>query len=475
MRYGFISLRLCVSAFISLNGNSRWLALLLLLALALPVTAKASVAEIYGFGSRATAMGGAFTAVADDFSAVYYNPAGLVFQRQPALYHNNKGFRTEIGFLYADPSMWVRRLDAGDLDLHAPGYEAFPGGVSSPGETAGINLGVVFEPFDIGGLLPEKAVTFGLGLHIPSQRLYWWRPQVPEEVHFIFHEDYSQRMLILPAIAYKISDRLSVGIGTSILFKIKTKIYGPINLPLEQLDVSDMRIEVGYEDVFLGSEFAFTLRPAPIVGILAEPIDLLRIGLTYRGELYIHDVGTTDPILRITLPGLPPEALPGLAFGFDHRFCHFYTPHEIALGLYLQRLGPLRISLDVTWMDWSGFRERERVSNPRPEPVFEDTFVPRVGLAYEVNRRITVRCGYFYYDSPVPEQRGDNNDMDNDRHIFSIGSDLLYGPLIASWHFQYQYVVSRRYEKEDPLDPYAPGLRFGGHIINAGLNLSAAF
>ena len=40
-------------------------------------SAWASVAEIFGVGGKAVAMGGAFTAVADDFSATWYNPAGL--------------------------------------------------------------------------------------------------------------------------------------------------------------------------------------------------------------------------------------------------------------------------------------------------------------------------------------------------------------------------------------------------------------
>ena len=31
----------------------------------------------YGFGAKSIAMGGAFTAVSDDYSAVFWNPAGL--------------------------------------------------------------------------------------------------------------------------------------------------------------------------------------------------------------------------------------------------------------------------------------------------------------------------------------------------------------------------------------------------------------
>jgi len=33
--------------------------------------------DTYGIGSKATALGGAFSATADDLYAIYYNPAGL--------------------------------------------------------------------------------------------------------------------------------------------------------------------------------------------------------------------------------------------------------------------------------------------------------------------------------------------------------------------------------------------------------------
>ena len=53
----------------------------LLLVLALATTAKANPADTYGFGSRSTAMGGAVSASARDFSANYYNPSGLALAR----------------------------------------------------------------------------------------------------------------------------------------------------------------------------------------------------------------------------------------------------------------------------------------------------------------------------------------------------------------------------------------------------------
>src|ERR1700737_2053550 len=53
--------------------------------------ARASGFSILELGGRGAGMGGAFTAIADDGSALFYNPAGIGFQ---------KGLRIEMdGFL----------------------------------------------------------------------------------------------------------------------------------------------------------------------------------------------------------------------------------------------------------------------------------------------------------------------------------------------------------------------------------------
>ena len=39
----------------------------------------------YDIGAKATVLGGAFSAKVDDFSAIYYNPAGLVQIKRPEI------------------------------------------------------------------------------------------------------------------------------------------------------------------------------------------------------------------------------------------------------------------------------------------------------------------------------------------------------------------------------------------------------
>ena len=50
-----------------------------LLILLATTTIFASGVDLTGVGARATAMGGSYRAIADDWSAMYWNPAGLAF------------------------------------------------------------------------------------------------------------------------------------------------------------------------------------------------------------------------------------------------------------------------------------------------------------------------------------------------------------------------------------------------------------
>jgi len=64
-----------------------WREQIALVVLATPVRARADEANFrpYVVGGRAAGMGGAFTALADDGSAPYYNPGGLTFVRRSQL------------------------------------------------------------------------------------------------------------------------------------------------------------------------------------------------------------------------------------------------------------------------------------------------------------------------------------------------------------------------------------------------------
>ncbi|MDP6947064.1 MAG: hypothetical protein QF464_23140, partial [Myxococcota bacterium] len=102
----------------------------------------ANVPDLFGVGSRAIARGGAFAAVADDFSAVYYNPGGLT---------QLDGARFTFAPVFVDHNLWIQ--DPGEPRRKAPLPSAH-----------GLHVGIVAP---IGRLVEIEGLWFGLSFYTP--------------------------------------------------------------------------------------------------------------------------------------------------------------------------------------------------------------------------------------------------------------------------------------------------------------------
>jgi len=424
--------------------------------------AGASMVDLYGWGSRATAMGGAFTALADDFSAVYYNPAGLMCPRTLDWpFENRKGVKFDFGYVYAYPVLKVREADGSRESLDY-------------GSTTGPYLGITFDPTDFHGTFRRKVFAFGLGLYLPVDHLLYYGRYWPEERAHPFFYDYTMRFVLLPGIALEPLPGLSVGLGLRILGRLHTDTTGTVDVDLAQLlspeSLFRHRVQLAQDQVHLGEFEDLTLHLAPIVGVLVRPLKAWRFGAVYRGENWINDFGVTDPV--INLGGL-------LSFpqGYSFKFVRFFTPHQVFVGVACLPSESLTLSLDLGWFDWSKFLN---VEARKPEPPFHDTWMPRVGAEYRWKSWMAFRAGYFYYQTPVPAQTGVWNYLDNDRHVFSLGAEVVAAdppgfwdkPLFFSVHFQYHYLAERRFVKTNDRDRYFPGYSFGGDIFSLGVQIS---
>jgi tetratricopeptide (TPR) repeat protein len=125
-----------------------------------------------GFGARAMGMGNAFTALADDPTAVYWNPAGLdyIYQQSVTLFHASLYYGTSYDFLgYAYPTL--------DLGTFAVGIARFgTGGVQQTGNDIGQEFIGTFSYevyqgyFSYGIKLPWNVAG---GISIKVQRSAW--------------------------------------------------------------------------------------------------------------------------------------------------------------------------------------------------------------------------------------------------------------------------------------------------------------
>ena len=129
----------------------------------------ASVADLLGYGSRPVGLGGAYTALADDWASLYYNPAGLT--ELPGISFSSF-YASHLGLAnYSAFSLTFRNFGVAALLYNSgsiPGYDSGgePTGDLSFGNTSFI-LGAGVSPSDL-TFLPDLGFDFALGARVKT-------------------------------------------------------------------------------------------------------------------------------------------------------------------------------------------------------------------------------------------------------------------------------------------------------------------
>jgi hypothetical protein len=106
--------------------------------------------------------------------------------------------------------------------------------------------------------------------------------------------------------------------------------------------------------------------------------------------------------------------------------------------------------------------------------------VPRLGLEWTAlsspRRDLFVRGGYSYEPSPVPEQVGESNFVDNDKHTLSVGGGVTFRdfstivtlPASLDAYLALTLLDAREHHKLSPIDRVGD-YRSSGHVLQVGL------
>jgi long-chain fatty acid transport protein len=389
--------------------------------------------DLYGFGPRASSMGGAMTAEANDFTAVFYNPAMLV-ERKDA----NFGLGMQWHHLSAD----VKTKDrAREIDCK----------LCTPPDSAGVSVGVLFP---LGGKVKNR-VALGLGAFTPtsvlvrvngpdSQLPYWYR-----------YQNNPQRLILNAGIGIKIVEWLNIGVGVQMLANL---IGDGANV---KVDLFSRQAKVSEINSYLET------RVAPVASVFIRPHEILKLGVTYRGEM----------MLKYEIPAkVDLEGIGVLAFKVDG-IAH-YSPHSINFGASVNATKDFTISAEGEWQKWSdapspylnliidlsgptldalGLGNALDVTSAAQKPGFSDTFGGRLGMEYRLTERFAVRGGGFYRPTPVPKQNvKTTNLMDGTAIGASVGLgvnfpdplEILGSPIQIDIAGQAQFVLPREATKD---------------------------
>ncbi len=451
--------------------------ILVLLFLARPHLLAATAIEVYGLGSRAISMGGAYTAVADDFSAAYYNPAGL-----PQVEQVDVG--VSMNFLHADFKS-IRNVVIGE---DAGGDPVFGDADTKIGDNGGFSGGVA--------VAITKRIAMGVGIYLPSnQYLARLQSQRQREPHYVMFEKRPLRFALWAGVGVEILKGLSIGAGADVLFGPQGRV---------KLDIP------AGEEAQVDLSLTFRPRISPYAGILYKLRDDMRIGVVFREE---REHGDLDIDISAELHA-DPIVVP-IAGKMESTI--FYSPRQVTLGWAWNPCQKLLVSIDLAWLQWSRFKDASidmivefggmgdhKAFEKVMAPGFEDTFLPRAGAEYLVKTwsasswaeamELKLRGGYFYVDSPVGVQDGLTNFMNSDSHVFSTGLGLAvlspFGTertINVNAHLQVHHFVDRTHTKtaemvdvdgdgtpETRVLGY-PGYVTGGNLISGGFTLGVSF
>ncbi len=351
-------------------------------------TAFAGGFQLNELGSRAMAQGGAFAARASDPSAIYFNPAGLGFQSQAELYLGTT-------FIMPQVSFYGPVVDAND--------PAIKNETKMTSQT--------FTPIDLYATYPATDnLHFGFGVMNP----YGLGTEWPSDWvgKYITTKAEVQSFYYTPTVAYRVSDKLSIGAGLSI-------VTGSVKLQQEENVINtDTQVEI---DMTAKTAYGFT------AGIQYKITPDLSAGISYRSSVKLNASGSADfnpqiPLVNV-VNGNVTSSLTLPATGFA--------------GLAYKASPNFEIEADYQYIGWSSYKDLtiDFTNNPADDVTspknYSDTYIIRIGGEYSLDA-LKIRAGYLYDHSPVASAYVDPILPDANRNGVNVGLGYQFTKQISA-------------------------------------------
>jgi long-chain fatty acid transport protein len=333
--------------------------------------------QINEHGARAMALGNAFTAIANDASAVYWNAAGLSYLEGTQLILGTAMIRPSTSFRGVSPD--ITKYDM-EKQTFFPSHFFITHTISSK--------------FSIGA-----GVSNPFGLETKWEGDWIGRYLTVETALTTFSIPIVVSYAILPNLS--ISGGVSYNLGH---VRINQKNS---QTPFE----GDADVELEGDDSF-GFGYNF--------GLMWKANHQVSVGAAFRSQVKYTFEGTAKTVGAEQLAAVLPNG--------DIK-ANLNTPAVIQGGVAVQVIKQLLLSGDFQWVGWSSYDslivtfndpEFERIARPRS---YKDTYIIRFGAQYDFNEDVSILGGIYFDKNPVDPENANPSLPDSDRIGFSIGVD----------------------------------------------------
>lgn len=305
----------------------------------------------------------------------------------------------------------------------------------------------------------------GATAHLPNDGLYHTHtPTLEEPIIYRYGTD-ARHFSVDAALAVRIWERIAIGAGVHL---------SPTTKGNAHISFANHK-ESSSTDIEVKTKFA------PIIGIYAEPIQNLHLGLVYRGASKF----SMDIMADIFIND---------AIGYIHsqmKSYAFIEPHALSFGIRYDfssissnKLARFAVSTDFEWMHydspiattsqvWLYDDGGETINDPDTNyDKFGEGFSYRIALDWIPLDELTVSVGYGFWNSPIPAQRKAFNVLDSGFSEIAFGASYWL-PQNTLGSFDLGFATStkidilqkREMEKYEylPDNPGFPYISFGGY------------
>lgn len=357
-----------------------------------PYNAFASGFRIETQGAKATGMGNAFVATADDPSAIFYNPAGLTLFKDTNLY---------LGATAVAPSTTFENTTGAKEETEDQ---------------------VFFPPhFYIASDFGMERMSFGVGIYSPfGLGTKWSKTGL---ARYAATESKIETLNINPTVAYRILPSLSIGAGIDYM---KSKALMDKMVNQSSVGGSDASLSLEGD----GDGWGYNL------GLLFKPYDNLSMGMSYRSGIKIQYHGTAS--LNNIATALQP--LFGGASYRTNMDTEINFPDVLSLGIAYKPSDKLTVEIDAERVGWSSYDKLKvdlenevalaGFTDSTEAKDWKDVWTFKAGIEYKATEQLSLRVGYAYENNPAPNHALEPRLPDSDQHDVSIGIGYQSGSLV---------------------------------------------
>ncbi len=359
-----------------------------------PAPAPASGFSVYEQGGRAMGFAGAYTAVTDDPSAIFFNAAGLAFLEGKQLYVGGTLVMPQSTFSGANP---------------------FPGlGVQETQRVGALPVPAVYFSHRV-----SPRLAWGIGLDAPFGLKTKWANPDTFTGRYIALESSLRGVALNPTLAVRLNDKVSFGAGLDLRFSSVRLVRraGAVD-PFTQT-VKDTAEIVLDSDTATGVGFNVGVVVKPRAGLSLGAQYRHKVKIDYSGKATFTQIPTGNDQLDAIVASRLPQGSPAVETSIEY-------PSILSAGVARDWTW-WTVAADVVFFQWSTF---DQLALTFPTEPGLDSVIPenyrnswqvRAGVERRLEEGWAVRLGYHYDRTPVPTESVSPILPDNDRHCLSMG------------------------------------------------------